>query len=127
VTARRVLGNIVADNQYGTTDLDVDSPEVVCTNRHGKIKLHMRNPELHLVKAETSHAELSVEVPQGISLRVEADADHGDILSDLPVFVPGTGGNPADTAGFAGPRVSLRNHFGNIFVRQRAPSLDAGL
>ena len=122
ISGRRLRGNVDARNEYHSIDLDVSCDEVVCKNRHGKIKLHLADPSLRVVRAETSHADLELNVAESLSPRIEAQTTYGSVKSDLPVYSMGTGTDNFQGLDESVPRITLKNEHGNIRIKKSAES-----
>lgn len=120
ISGRRLRGNVDALNQYEGIDLDVDGPEVVCKNRNGGIKLHLASPNLRSVRAETSHADLEVNVSESLSPKIQAQTNHGTVKSDFPVFAMGTGTNNFRDLDPGVPRLTLKDDYGRILINKAA-------
>ena len=91
---------------------------VVVRNEHGRIRLELRNPEVRIVRAETEFADLRVYVPHALSPAVEADVDHGDIHSEVPVFTAKTGADNFQNANPNVARFTLKNRHGDIHIKR---------
>lgn len=116
ISGQGLRGNLDVQTDYNTIELDVNCAEVLCKNRHGKIKLHLADPNLRVVRAETSHSNLELSVAESLSPKIEAQTSHGSVKSDFPVYTM-----DANTDNFQGLdestlRITLKNEYGSIRV-----------
>jgi len=120
ISGQHLRGNVDARNEYNTIDLDVNCAEVVCHNQHGKIELHLADPKLRLVRAETAFADLELSVSESLSPKIEAQSRNGSIKSELPVYAMETGTDNFQGLDAGVPRVTLKNEHGSIRIRKTA-------
>lgn len=102
------VGKILAKTLHGNIKLDVASRNVACDAQHSNITLKLSNPDLQSVEAKTTHGNIEVAAPAGASVQIDAHADHGRMLSDLPSVSDGA-------------RFVLRTSHGNINIRETNP------
>lgn len=115
VTARDVHGDVEADTSHGTIELVGWSEDVVCRNAHGPIRLELASPDLRSVDASTSHGGIELRVTPGLEARVDAEARHGEVRSDLE---PPERGLAAHAA-----RLVLDTDHGDVDIRADAQPL----
>lgn len=120
ISARRLRGNVDAQGEFGGIDLDVDCAEVVCRNRHGSITLNLTGSNLRRVDAETSFADLSVNVLPSLKPKIQAQTSYGKVRSDLPVLMMETGAGNFEQSDPSVPRITLRNKHGDIRIKKSA-------
>ncbi len=125
ISGQDLRGNVDARSDYNEIDLEVNCAEVVCKNRHGKIKLHLADPRLRVVRAETSYADLELNVAESLSPKIEAQTRHGTVKSDFPIYSMGTGTDNFRGLDESAVRITLKNEHGSIRVRKTAES-DSG-
>jgi DUF4097 and DUF4098 domain-containing protein YvlB len=126
LSGQRLRGNVDARNEYNTIDLDVNCAKVVCNNQHGKIELHLADPKLRLVRAETAFADLELSVSESLSPKIEAQSRNGSIKSELPVYAMETGTDNFQGLDASVPRVTLKNEYGSIRIRKSAQGSSGG-
>jgi DUF4097 and DUF4098 domain-containing protein YvlB len=125
ISGHGLRGSVEARNEFHTIDLDVNCPEVVCTNQHGKIRLRLADPKLRSVRAETSYADLELNICEPLAPKIEAQTSNGSLKSDFPVYAMGTGTNNFQGLGASAARITLKNQYGNIRIR-KSPKSDSG-
>ncbi len=122
ISGRRLRGNARVQTAFGAIDLDVNCPELVCKNRHGAIKLNLAGPDVRSVDAETSFGNISVNVPESLQPKIQAQTSYGKVRSDFPVFAMETGVDNFRNLDPGVLRMTLKNEHGDIRVNKSAES-----
>jgi hypothetical protein len=99
-------------------DLTTNSPEIECKNRHGTIKLNIVERGVYSVRAETSFANLEINVPASLQPKIQTHTSFGKVKSDFPVFDMDTGAANFQNLSSRELRMTLMNEHGDIRVKE---------
>jgi DUF4097 and DUF4098 domain-containing protein YvlB len=118
IRADAIQGDADIENEFGMIDLTTNSPEIECKNRHGTIKLNIVERGVYSVRAETSFANLEINVPASLQPKIQTHTSFGKVKSDFPVFDMDTGAANFQNLSSRELRMTLMNEHGDIRVKE---------